>query len=85
MMCPAVEIAGKKVFLLSGYQRLPQVVGDSNRSMPIQIQAMEKLRKSASAHLMLWRSVTWLEVGCLSPNDVGPFWSGSLSGIANSN
>jgi len=50
MVCPAVEIAGKKVVLLSGYQRLPQVVGDSNRSMPIQIQAMEKLRKSASAH-----------------------------------
>ncbi len=48
MVCPAVEIAGKKVFLLSGYQRFPQACGESNKSRSIQIQAVEKLRKSAS-------------------------------------
>ena len=46
MACPAVEIAGKKIFLLSGYQRLP--LGETNKSRSVQIQAVEKLKESPS-------------------------------------
>jgi hypothetical protein len=46
MACPTIKIIGKKIILLSGYQRRPQI--GSVRVESIKIQAMRKLRQSAS-------------------------------------
>jgi len=46
MAYPTVDIIGKKIILLSGYQRYPQI--DSVKLGSIKIQEMSKLRQSAS-------------------------------------
>jgi hypothetical protein len=46
MACPTIKIIGKKIILLSGYQRRPQI--GSVRVESIKIQAMRKLLQSAS-------------------------------------
>ena len=48
MACPTVEIIGKKIILLSGYERYPQIGSVSVKLGSIKIQEMSKLRQSAS-------------------------------------
>ena len=50
MACPTVEIIGKKIILLSGYQRCPQVGSERVKPGSIVIREMKKLRQSASKH-----------------------------------
>ncbi len=45
MALPMVEVIGKKVILLSGYQRFPRIGPEKPRS--IKIEAIRKLRQSA--------------------------------------
>jgi hypothetical protein len=47
MACPTVEIVGKKIILLSGYQRCPQIATERLKLGSIKIQEMSKLRQSA--------------------------------------
>jgi hypothetical protein len=48
MACPTVEIIGKRVILLSGYQRCTQVGFEKIKPGPVVIQEIGKLRQSAS-------------------------------------
>ena len=48
MVCPTVEIIGKKIILLSGYQRYAQIDSKRVKLGSIKIQEMCKLRQSAS-------------------------------------
>jgi hypothetical protein len=48
MAHPTVEIEGKKVILLSGYQRLLQIGSKKVKSETIKIEAIQRLRQSAS-------------------------------------
>ena len=47
MAKPTVEIVGKKIILLSGYQRCPQTDSERVEVGSIVIQEMRKLRQSA--------------------------------------
>ena len=47
MAFPTIEIMGKKVILLSGYQRSPQI-GSTSKPRAIKIEAPQKLRQSAN-------------------------------------
>ena len=48
MAYPTVEIIGKKIILLSGYERYPQIGSGSVKLGSIKIQEMSKLRQTAS-------------------------------------
>jgi hypothetical protein len=48
MVCPTVEIIGKKIILLSGYQRYAQIGSKRGKLGSIKIHEMSKLRQSAS-------------------------------------
>lgn len=48
MACPKVEIVGKKIILLSGYQRYTQRGSVRVKLGSIKIHSMSKLRQSAS-------------------------------------
>ena len=50
MAKPTVEIIGKKIILLSGYQRCPQIDSERAKLGSVVIQEMKKLRQSASKH-----------------------------------
>ena len=47
MAKPTVEIVGKKIILLSGYQRCPQIGSERAKLGSIVIKEIKKLRQSA--------------------------------------
>jgi hypothetical protein len=48
MVCPTVEIVGKRIILLSGYRRFLNPRSGKRKSISIEIEAVENLRKSAN-------------------------------------
>ena len=48
MAFPTVEILGKKVILLSGYERFPQIASSKIKLGAIKIAALSDLRQSAN-------------------------------------
>ena len=48
MAFPTIEIEGKKIVLLSGYQRSPQIGSTRVKPGAIEVEAPQKLRQSAN-------------------------------------
>ena len=64
MAKPTVEIVGKKIILLSGYQRCPQTGSERVKLGSIVIQEMRKLQQSAMKNPDAAAFDTLLEEGC---------------------
>ncbi len=46
MTCPTVEVTGRRIVLLSGYQRSKRIGSEAGKPKPIKIEARRKLRLS---------------------------------------
>jgi hypothetical protein len=49
MACPTVQVVGKTVILLSGYERAP-LTAQTKEPRPLRVEAIQKLRQSAAQY-----------------------------------